>query len=242
MMKDINLLDELNLAENSPAGAAGVLNFVNELLENEAKHEQNILNAITLKPDSGEVALAGWFQEKSIYSIEAIETVAVKFRLRFLESHYFKTEIPQEAISRIKTIEKQRNIKLKQFYVLAPAKHFKLSDCNDDPLLFIPLDNGKFHLIHQWGKDMRWYKKWLSFPLRNLATLVVTLLLLSVSLSALLPSSAFASGSATGFFSMGRIVFFLWLNLLIAAGVSYIWFAFHYSFSTQNWRSKFFND
>jgi hypothetical protein len=242
MMKDINLLDELNLAENNPTDASGVLTFVNELLEKEALHEQNILNALSQEPSLQEVASATWFPEKSIYSIESIEEVAVKFRLRFLESFYFKTEIPQEAISRIKTIEKQHNITLKQFYVLAPAKHFKLSDCNDDPLLFIPLDNGKFHLIHQWGKDMRWYKKWLSFPLRNLTTLIFSLLVISVGISALLPSTAFASGSTTGFFSMGRIVFFLWLNLLIAASVSYIWFAFHYSFSTQNWRSKFFND
>jgi len=241
MMKDINLLDELNFAEQNPASTS-VLDFVNELLEQEARHDQNIINAIGQIPASGEIASAAWFHEKSIYSIEAIEEVAVKFRLRFLESHYFKSEIPQEAISRIKTIEKQRDITLKQFYVLAPAKHFKLSDCNDDPLLFIPLDNGKFHLIHQWGNDMRWYKKWLSFPVRNFAALVFTLLLISSVFSAIMPSSAFASGSEVSFFNMGRIVFFLWINLLLAAGVSYIWFAFHYSFSTQNWRSKFFND
>lgn len=241
MIKDINLLDELNFAKQNPT-ATSILDYVNELLEQEAKHDQNILNAIGQMSDMREIALAPWFPEKSIYSIESIEEVAVKFRLRFLESHYFKSEIPQEAISRIKTIEKQRNITLKQFYVLAPAKHFKLSDCNDDPLLFIPLDNGKFHLIHQWGKDMRWYKKWLSFPLRNFATLLFTLLIISSAFSALMPSTAFALGSEISFFSMGRIVFFLWINLLLAAGVSYIWFAFHFSFSTQNWRSKFFND
>jgi hypothetical protein len=241
MMKDINLLDELNLAEQHPATESGVLHAVNQLFKIEAEQEQEILNAIHGISGIAASAEASWFDEKSIYSINAIEQVAVKFRLRFLESHYFKGEIPYEALMRVKEIQKKHNIELKNFFILAPAQHFKLGDCNDDPLLFIPLADGNFHLVHQWGNDMSWYKKHLYFPLRNFAALAISLVVLSAVLSLLMPTAALSANESATFFNAGRLVFFLWINLLMAAGLSYFWFAFNFSFSKDNWRSNFFN-
>lgn len=240
-MKNINLQEALFEAENRKI-ASGLIDQVSRWLNDEANRDEEIWRA--LRSDATEQALLHpqFVQAPSTYSIEAIQSVAVKYRLRFLKSHRFKGEIPSEAISKIKQLENRSHTPLKEFYILAPARQFKLGDCNEDPLLFVPLSNGRYHLIHQWGNDLSWYRQWLNFPLKNWRTLTFTILAATGILSLLMPNSAFSAGESMGYLNSGRIVFFFWINLLMAAVLSYAGFAFNFTFSKHNWNSKFFND
>ena len=88
-----------------------------------------------------------------IYHLHQIKQICIDYRLRFLDSGYFKGEIPQSAISKIKRLETLHNIKIKGFKIMAPSKLFKLED-KDDPLLFAPIGNNYFYLVHKWGNDL----------------------------------------------------------------------------------------
>ena len=73
--------------------------------------------------------------------------------MRFLDLKYFKNDLPQEAFDKIAQLEGEHNTTLAGFKIMAPSKLFRLKD-TDDPLLFVPIGNDYFYLIHQWGDDL----------------------------------------------------------------------------------------
>ena len=81
-----------------------------------------------------------------IFHIEDIKNLCITYRLRFLDSHFFKGNFPEEAISEIRKLEKEHQISLKNFKIIAPAKLLKLENA-DDPLLFAPMGNNYYYLI-----------------------------------------------------------------------------------------------
>jgi len=115
---------------------------------------------------------------KNIYHINSIKYICIDYRLRFLDTKYFKSEFPQEAISKIKALEKEHNTNLSGFKIMAPSKLFKL-DNPDDPLLFAPIGNGYYYLVHKWGNDLNPFRKWLMLPFKNFENLLVFSLLTS---------------------------------------------------------------
>ena len=113
------------------------------------------------------------FTEKDVYDIDAIKSITVKHRLRFLPTKYFKNEIPQKLFLNQRVREKN-NTSIKNFHILAPVTSFDLEDVNKDPLLFAPLSNGKYLLIHQWGTDLSWFKRLTAIPLKSLETMLIS--------------------------------------------------------------------
>ncbi|MBO6607359.1 hypothetical protein [Psychroserpens sp.] len=117
-----------------------------------------------------------------IYHIDMIKSICIDFRLRFLDSKYFKNEFPEEALDKIKDLENAHHTKLEGFKVMAPSKLFRLEN-PDDPLLFAPIGNGYYYLIHKWGNDLHPLRKWLVKPVKNLDNLMITALIVSFVIS-----------------------------------------------------------
>ena len=69
---------------------------------------------------------------------------------------------------------------------MAPSKLFRLKD-TDDPLLFIPIGNDYFYLIHQWGDNLHPFRKALVWPFKNIWNLMILILGISRWLPNLLP-------------------------------------------------------
>jgi hypothetical protein len=111
-----------------------------------------------------------------IFHIDQIKKICIDYRLRFLSSHLFKNEVPEEAISKIKAIEKEHGTVLSGFRIVAPSKHFHLKNY-DDPLLFAPIGNEYYYLIHKWGNDLSPFRKMLVRPFRDMGSLLVFCLL-----------------------------------------------------------------
>ena len=86
-------------------------------------------------------------ETNKIFHLEQIKTICIDYRLRFLDSDIFKNEIPEEAISKIRMLEKAHNTSLNGFKIIAPSKAFHLLNY-DDPLLFVPMGNDYYYLIH----------------------------------------------------------------------------------------------
>ena len=152
MFEDIDLIDELNQVEIS---SNNVVELFKKQVENDENQEKEILkNLSNLSTKVNTVDLHD-YNSNNVYDLNSIKSIAIKYRLRFLPTKYFKNKIPNEAIFKVKALEKANDTSIKQFYILAPSKNFDLEDINKDPLLFAPLSNGKFLLIHKWGTGHR---------------------------------------------------------------------------------------
>ena len=171
-----------------------------------------------------------------IYHLDQIKKISIDYRLRFLDAGYFKGEIPATAISEIKRLEIDHNIEIEGYKILAPSKLFRLED-KDDPLLFAPIGNNYYYLIHKWGNDLHPLRKLFAWPFKSVANLALVVLLVSYLCTLLIPDGLFSkSGSSTEFW----IIFFFMFKSL-ASVVIFYGFALGKNFNPAIWNSKYFN-
>ena len=175
-------------------------------------------------------------ESNRVYHISQIKKTCIDFRLRFLDATLFKGGFPVEAVTQIKSIEDTHNTVLLDLKIMAPSKLFKLENA-DDPLLFAPMGNGYYYLIHQWGDDLHPFRKAMVWPFKNIITACVSLLVFSFFLSFFVPMSLFTPNPTTSDFVM--IYFFMFKA--VAAIVIYYTFATGKNFNRAIWNSKYYN-
>ena len=227
-----------------------------ELLKNKSVFEKSTIlaqvTAVLNTHDTPEIRIHKEFDKKTkternqfvfellesdkIFHIDQIKETCIDFRLRFLDSKYFKGTIPKSAVQQIKKLEESHNTKLKGFKIMAPSKLFKLED-KDDPLLFAPIGNGYYYLIHKWGNDLHPFRKVLVWPFKNIVNLAFFVFLISYLCALLIPEGLFSRSSGSSEF---LIVFFFVFKSL-AAVVVYYGFAMGKNFNPAIWNSKYFN-
>jgi hypothetical protein len=156
--------------------------------------------------------------------------------MRFLDSHLFKNDIPDEAISKIKNLEISHNTKLEGFKIMAPSKLFHLKNF-DDPLLFVPIGNNYYYLIHKWGNDLSPFRKITMRPFRNLGSLLTLLLAVSLGLAFLVPQDALGKVSHDIFVALS----FLFIFKSLCGITLYFCFWQGKNFNEEIWDSKFYN-
>lgn len=169
-----------------------------------------------------------------IFHEDTIRVICINYRLRFLDTHFFKGKIPQEGISEIKKLEREHNIALSGFKIIAPSKMFVLHK-TDDPLLFVPMGNKYYYLIHKWGNDLHPFRKMMMWPFKTLENLIFTILLSSVLVTMLVPDGLFAKKQS---FSQDIMVFFFMFKSIVAV-VLFYGFSSGKNFNTAIWQSKF---
>jgi hypothetical protein len=171
-----------------------------------------------------------------VYHIHQIKKICIDYRLRFLDATLFKGTFPVEAVDQIKAIEKAHDTELTDLKMMAPSKLFKLENA-DDPLLFAPMGNGYYYLIHQWGNDLHPLRKALVWPFKNLITMCITTLVLSFVLSLFVPLAVFTPNPTSSDFFL--VYFFMFKS--VAAIVIYYTFARGKNVSQAIWNSKYYN-
>ncbi|MBW1298684.1 hypothetical protein [Aquimarina litoralis] len=175
-------------------------------------------------------------ESNNIYHIDQIKKICIDYRLRFLASKYFKGKLPQEALSKIKQLEKVHQTELKGFKIIAPSKLFKLENA-DDPLLFAPMGNDYYYLIHKWGEDLHPLRKFMMWFFKSFENLIVLTFLVSLLLTIMVPQGLFSKENTSSEFIM--IFFFMFKS--VAAVVLFYGFALGKNFNTAIWNSKYFN-
>lgn len=175
-----------------------------------------------------------------VYSFSEIERICIRYRLRFLDTKYFKHEFPYDALMQIKEFEKHYNTKIKRFKIIAPDKAFDLQDCNQDPLLFAQLADGRFYLLHQWGNDLSWYRKFLYFPLRSIYTYFYFMLAVATIFAFTVPFEWFQVKADNIMYMRTWFTVHCFIGLFFM-GI-FLGTIGQKSFSTMNWKSKYMNE
>ncbi|WP_026839159.1 hypothetical protein [Gillisia sp. JM1] len=236
-LQGTHIPDKILQNRNKRISEQHLLEEVQEIFDREQIKDDLILKNITEGIETESNSLKFDFLETSkIYHLSDIEKICIDYRLRFLNSSLFKSELPYEAISKIKHLEKIHETKLEGFKIMAPAKLFKLKNA-DDPLLFAPIGNQYYYLIHSWGKDLHPFRKLMMWPFKNLENFILLLLVVSFFLTTLVPEGMFSQKQTTTEF----LVIFLFMFKWIAGLAIYFGFKKGKNFSEAIWRSKFYN-
>lgn len=171
-----------------------------------------------------------------IYHISHIKKICTDYRLRFLDTRYYKGEFPRKALTQIKQLERKHHTRLKGFKLVAPAGLFRLENA-DDPLLFAPLGNDYFYLVHRWGNDLHPLRKWMMLPFRNLFNLFLLIFAVSLAITAMVPLKLFTPHPDPSHFWM---LFFFVLKSICGITLFYA-FALGKNFNGMVWNSKYYN-
>lgn len=237
-LQGTHIPDKILQFRNKRISENQLLEEVLHILEIEQTKDDLILKKLKDEMDESDCnSLKFEFLESAkIFHLSDIERICIDYRLRFLNSSYFKAELPYEAITKIKCLEKIHITKLSGFKIMAPAKLFKLENA-DDPLLFVPIGNQYYYLIHTWGKDLHPFRKLLMWPFKQLENFIVLLLLVSLIFTGLIPKGMFSYEQTTAEFFMIYFFMFKW----VAGMALFFGFKKGKNFSEAIWRSKFYN-
>lgn len=236
MLENTNIKSRLD-AVREKSSTEHILAEVKDLLNQTNHNDKEIVNRL----ENADGDLPNHFkfdllETNRIYHISQIEKICIDYRLRFLDSKLYKSEIPYEAISEIKTLEQEHQIELDSFKMIAPAKLFKLENA-DDPLLFAPMGNGYYYFIHKWGSDLHPLRKLAMWPFKTFETFMFTIFLVSLLFTYIVPKGFFMDqNSGTEFFLL-----FLFMFKWVGGIALYYGFAKGKNFNSAIWRSKYFN-
>ena len=169
-----------------------------------------------------------------IFHLNTIRKICIDYRLRFLDIKYFKGEIPSEAIDKIKQLENDHNKKLNNFKIMAPSIMFRLKK-TDDPLLFVPIGDNYFYLIHKWGNDLAPLRKIRMWPFRSIKNLLFTLLFVSYAITLITPLSIFTNKPDSSDFW----ILFLFMFKAVVSIVLFLGVALGKNFNPKIWNSRY---
>ncbi len=236
LLKKTNIEEKLHALHIKHSDSDNLIQQVQEILEKDTENRNRITN--NLKKELEGINNDFDFdllETDKIYHLSKIKQICIDYRLRFLDSKYFKGEIPIEAINKIKRLEEDHQIQLKGFKIIAPSKLFQLED-KDDPLLLAPIGNNYYYLIHKWGDDLHPFRKMLMWPFKNVVNLIVLILSLSFMATLLIPENLFSKTSSSSHF---WVLFFFTFKSMVAIAIFY-GFAKGKNFNPAIWNSKYF--
>ena len=221
----VNLLPRTNIEES-----------LNRLkTKNIDQHEKELKNLINhLNINSFNSFDFEKLDSNKIYSINTIKSVCIDYRLRFLDIKYFKNKLPNEVFQKIKSLEKTHNTNIGDFKIMAPSALFRLEK-TDDPLLFVPLGNNYYYLVHKWGNDLHPFRKLIMWPFKNIWNLLFTILLFSFFVTEITPLTLFTKTPNNSSYWM--LLFFMFKA--IASVVLYFGFALGKNFNPAIWNNKY---
>ena len=173
-------------------------------------------------------------ESKKIIHLNAIKKICISFRLRFLDIHYFKGDIPIEAIDKIKELELDHGIIINSFKIMAPSVMFRLKK-TDDPLMFVPIGNNYYYLIHKWGNDLNPFRRIRMWPFHSLKNLLFSLLAVSFLITLITPLQIFTKSPDSSSFWL----LFLFMFKAIVAIVLFLGVALGKNFNPKIWNSKY---
>tara|TARA_B100000003_G_scaffold7847_1_gene6947 strand:+ start:167 stop:862 length:696 start_codon:yes stop_codon:yes gene_type:complete len=228
-MKKVNLFEELIQERNKEISS----DELKTLLKNIWSKEDQIKKSLNKKNNSKFNDLKfDKMVSKNIFHLETIKKICVRYRLRFLDSNLYKGDYPKNITKIIRGLENKHDTKLNNFMIMAPSKLFKIKS-PDDPILFVPIGNNYYYLIHKWGEEFNYFRKLLVLPFKNIDNLTIFSVLVSVLFALLgklfMPSLTFSEVFILFLFLVKGFIFIFF----------YMFFLTRRNFSENIWNSKY---
>ena len=228
-MKRVNLFEELLIERGKEVSSKELMLSLKKIWSANDK----IVNELQQKnSESYNNLIFNKMETKNIFHKDTIKKICVRYRLRFLDSNLFKGDYPNNITNIISDLEKKHETKLSNFMIMAPSKLFKIKS-PDDPVLFIPIGNSYYYLIHKWGKEFNFLRKLTVLPFKNIDNLTIFSILVSV-IFALIGKLIIPSLTLSEVF-----ILFLFLVKGFIFIFFYMFFLTRRNFSESIWNSKY---
>lgn len=120
------------------------------------------------------------FNQERVFHISQIQSICMKYYLRFLNVHFYSGSIPTDLATKISTFEIAYDLNCKEtdLFIVAPKTSFKLEAKPKDPLLFYRINDEYYYLIHKWGNDLNVFRRLKALLSNNGPTILVLFLIL----------------------------------------------------------------
>ena len=232
-MRKVNLFEELLSERNKEISSDELKSIVKKIWSNHDSKKDQIRISLNKKNDDKNNQLKfDKMESKNIFHKETIKKICIRYRLRFLDSNLFKGEYPKNITRIITDLESKHDTSLSNFKIMAPSKLFKIKS-PDDPILFVPIGNDYFYLVHKWGKEFNKLRKLMVLPFKNIDNLTIFSILVSVFF-ALVGKLVMPSLTSSEVF-----ILFLFLVKGFIFIFFYMFFLTRRNFSESNWNSKY---
>lgn len=211
---------------------------VKRILFKDLYSDKKILDNIQSYNKSYEILDEEGLDPNRIFSLEEIKNIAIKYRLRFLDSPIYKGSIPSEALNEIKEISEIQGKDLRAFKILASISFFKGKAKNDaDAILFTVTNLGNYYLLFRWGHSTPWHRWISSYPLRDFEKMFALILGITLLLSLCFPTAWITMDRDAEYFSMYRIATFFHMLIFDSAIAAFVLFGFYSNFSASQWNN-----
>lgn len=232
-MRKVNLFEELLGERNKEISSDELKSIVKKIWSNHDSKKDQIRISLNKKNDDKNNQLKfDKMESKNIFHKDTIKKICVRYRLRFLDSNLFKGEYPKNITRIITDLESKHDTSLSNFKIMAPSKLFKIKS-PDDPILFVPIGNDYFYLVHKWGKEFNKLRKLMVLPFKNIDNLTIFSILVSVFFT-LVGKLVMPSLTSSEVF-----ILFLFLVKGFIFIFFYMFFLTRRNFSESNWNSKY---
>lgn len=235
MFEPIDIQNRLIKERKKVVNSEDIIGWAYSVL-NDQSEETTILQRLSKSPIEREINNFNIdkVDTDAIFHISQIRKICIDYRLRFLDTKYFKSSYPQEVVEKIQNIEREHNTVLDGFKIIAPSKLFTL-DKADDPLLFAPMGNGYYYLIHKWGTDLHPLRRIKYWSIKNVENLGVSLFIVSFILTMLTKGIIYDESATVGH------LFMLWLFYVKGVlGMIFMYGAASgKNFSQYAWKSRY---
>src|SRR5690606_12241635 len=129
LFRGTNIEQKLHRTRDRHGSGDHILAEVAEILHKDRLREKAINDRLGSKNGAlGNDFEFDLLETERIFHLEQIKKICIDYRLRFLDSAFFKGTIPPEALSMIKALEREHGIQIKGFKIMAPSRLFKLED------------------------------------------------------------------------------------------------------------------
>jgi hypothetical protein len=215
-----------------------LMDDVKRILFTDQYSEKKILNNIQSYNKSYEILDEADLDQNRIFSLEEIKNIAIKYRLRFLDSQIYKGIIPSEALNEIKEVSQLQGKDLRAFKMLAPISFFKLKEKTEaDAMIFTVTNLGNYYLLFKWAHPTKWHRNITSYPLRNFENMFALILISTLLITLSFPTSWIAMDKEAEYFSMYRIATFFHMLIFDSAIAAFVLFGFYSNFSVSQWNN-----
>lgn len=236
MLNRVDIKRELiKVKEKNRREEDNLLREVDRILHNSVVSGKNVLENLKFYNQSFQLVDEEDVEGTLIFTAEEIKQIAIKYRLRFVDSQCSKKEFPYEAVLKIEHLNHAHKKSLNGFKVLSTRNFFRQKTNNDCAVLFAPTNLGNYYLVHKWGKEFKWNRAILSWPLKNIETLFVTLILTTLVITMCLPTYLITLDRKATYWCAYRIGIFFHLLIFNMGVTAYVTFAFSKNLSSGTW-------
>jgi len=236
MMGDADLKNELNYLRNKTRkGEDTLVSEAKKILKQDLFAEKKILENLKLYRTSFEVLDEEDLDSDEVFTLAEIKNIAVRYRLKFLDSGFFKPPIPRECNLKREYLNEKFQKEIKDFSVLAPYENFTDVNAQNQSVVFVKTNYDNYYLVYSWGKTLKENRKLKFLALRNFETLVITIVLITLIIAVSLPTRLITLDHKATYWSGYRAAAFFHLLIFNFGVTVYFTFAFAKNFSSTVW-------